>query len=170
MVNPNPVPPNFRVVELSAWENALKIRLCFVLGMPIPVSETVKCRMTSSFLWDFSSTETSISPFEVNFRALLKRLSRIWRSLPGSPMTSYEILGGTRQASSNPLLWAWNAIEETVLLTISAKLKFTASNSILLASIFEMSRMSLIMVSKDSPEALIALRYSFCSEVIPQCY
>jgi hypothetical protein len=45
MVNPRPVPPYFRVVELSAWANGSKMWASLFSGMPMPVSRTVKCRM-----------------------------------------------------------------------------------------------------------------------------
>jgi hypothetical protein len=40
MTSPNPVPPNFRLVELSACEKALKSFSFWKLEMPIPVSLT----------------------------------------------------------------------------------------------------------------------------------
>ena len=45
IVSPRPVPPYFLVVEESAWENESKIDLCLSLGIPIPVSDTVNCKM-----------------------------------------------------------------------------------------------------------------------------
>ena len=38
MVSPSPVPPYWRVMEPSAWENASKISFCFSGAMPMPVS------------------------------------------------------------------------------------------------------------------------------------
>ncbi len=42
MERPRPVPPNSRVVEVSACEKASKIFLCLSGAMPIPVSRTAK--------------------------------------------------------------------------------------------------------------------------------
>src|ERR1700726_2890506 len=41
-VSPSPVPPNLRVDDESACENASKINCCLSLGIPIPVSRTLK--------------------------------------------------------------------------------------------------------------------------------
>ena len=40
MANPNPVPPNFRVVDWSACEKTSKIVESLSSGIPIPVSST----------------------------------------------------------------------------------------------------------------------------------
>ena len=48
MVRPSPVPPYFRVVEVSSCSKARKILSCFSGGMPMPVSRTAKRRPTSS--------------------------------------------------------------------------------------------------------------------------
>ena len=42
MARPRPVPPYFRVVELSACSNGRKIADCLSAGMPMPVSRTSK--------------------------------------------------------------------------------------------------------------------------------
>ena len=44
MAKPRPVPPNRRVVEESAWVNGAKIVSNFSAAMPMPVSETEKCK------------------------------------------------------------------------------------------------------------------------------
>ena len=48
IARPRPVPPYWRVVELSAWVNASKITACFSAGMPMPVSLHRECSTTSS--------------------------------------------------------------------------------------------------------------------------
>ena len=48
MASPRPVPPNRRVVELSAWVKASKIDRCLSAGIPSPVSVTQKFRPTWS--------------------------------------------------------------------------------------------------------------------------
>ena len=42
IVSPSPVPPYFRVAEVSACEKASKMDCIFSLGIPTPVSETEK--------------------------------------------------------------------------------------------------------------------------------
>ncbi len=74
MVKPRPVPPYFRVVEVSAWENGSKINCSFSPGIPTPVSTTVN-RSVQSCSWIAStSTFSATSPFSVNFMALPARL------------------------------------------------------------------------------------------------
>ena len=46
MANPSPVPPYFRVVEVSAWLKASKSRPCCSAVMPMPVSRTLTTRST----------------------------------------------------------------------------------------------------------------------------
>ena len=50
IASPSPVPPNFRVTELSAWTKGSKIALHFSLGMPTPVSITSKTRCDFALL------------------------------------------------------------------------------------------------------------------------
>ena len=40
IVSPQPVPPYWRLIELSACANVSKIIACFSSGMPGPVSDT----------------------------------------------------------------------------------------------------------------------------------
>ena len=47
IVRPRPVPPYFRVVEVSSCSKARKILSCLSRGMPMPVSRTVNRRPTS---------------------------------------------------------------------------------------------------------------------------
>src|SRR5882762_1800831 len=78
MVNPSPVPPKVRLVEVSACWKASKISSCFSRGMPMPVSETAKAST-----WNeprraeelnplppaFRLTDSSTRPQEVNLKA-----------------------------------------------------------------------------------------------------
>ena len=87
IANPNPVPPNFLVVEPSSWVNARKIWSSLLLLIPMPVSFTSK---RIRLLPDWVLTNLSdkwISPLCVNLMALLIRLERIWRSLTLSAST-----------------------------------------------------------------------------------
>lgn len=49
ILRPSPVPPYWRVVEVSTCKNHSKIALCFSVGIPIPVSRTEKCSTASGF-------------------------------------------------------------------------------------------------------------------------
>jgi hypothetical protein len=75
------VPPNRRVVEVSAWEKAAKTVSSFSGGIPIPVSATEKCRSVdppaSAASAASRSTRTTTSPRAVNLMALPTRLTRI---------------------------------------------------------------------------------------------
>ena len=74
MINPNPVPPNLRVVELSAWVKGWNSRdICFAV-IPILVSLTENLIFALSETRLTSSEETSTSPDWVNLIALLMRL------------------------------------------------------------------------------------------------
>ena len=71
---PRPVPPYFRVIELSDWAKASKITCCFAGGIPGPVSTTLKCRTDRHAVFDSTSTFTTTSPAEVNLTAFPTRL------------------------------------------------------------------------------------------------
>ena len=87
MARPRPVPPYRRAMDESAWLNDWKSRPIWFFGMPMPVSRTATRSSTSSpSTW--LSTETTTSPFSVNFTAFDSRLRRIWRSRPRSPTTA----------------------------------------------------------------------------------
>ncbi len=62
----------------------------------MPVSVTVKCNSTSSFVCDSTRTDATTSPFSVNLMALPIRLVSTWRSRPGSPVRASGTSGGTR--------------------------------------------------------------------------
>ena len=47
MARPSPVPPYFRVVEASTWENDWNSRPTRSAGMPMPVSLTVNFTMAT---------------------------------------------------------------------------------------------------------------------------
>ena len=81
ITRPSPVPPYFRVVELSACVNDWKSLACCSGEIPMPVSVTLTRRNTSPGVVRLAgvshvSTFTSTSPFSVNLNALLIRLVR----------------------------------------------------------------------------------------------
>ena len=77
MARPKPVPPYFRVVESSAWENAWNRRPWASGAMPMPVSVTVKRSSVVSAVASSRVVRTTTSPCAVNFTALPTRLVRI---------------------------------------------------------------------------------------------
>ena len=81
-LDPSPVPPYLRVVELSACVNGSRISCCFSAGIPIPVSLTATCKVTVSVTGRIRRS-TITSPCAVNLMALPTRLTRICRRRPG---------------------------------------------------------------------------------------
>ena len=91
IVSPRPVPPNWRVVEVSACVNELNNDVCWFLLIPIPVSITEHSKKDPSVE---SSTLAIIitSPFLVNLTALPIKLLRICLSLFGSLIISLTVI------------------------------------------------------------------------------
>ena len=107
MARPRPVPPYLRVVEESTCENNLNSSFLFSCGMPMPVSRTaISMRQGSARAvagpaagvgtvpepWcgpgggiSAGDTSTETQPRGVNFTALFRRLTMIWRSRVTSP-------------------------------------------------------------------------------------
>ncbi len=151
MLNPRPVPPYFRVVELSACENAVKSRAVSSGSMPIPVSRTEKCRTVPSARRSPGLTESSISPRSVNLTAFDMRFRSTCPSRSGSPFHRRGMPGGTRSRNSSPLSETRCPIRGPRLASTSSRSKSTRSMEILPASIFEKSRISLMMPSSEMP-------------------
>ena len=51
MANPSPVPPYFRVVEVSAWEKGLNKSFSVSAGMPMPLSSMLSCMCMRLLSW-----------------------------------------------------------------------------------------------------------------------
>ena len=158
IVSPRPVPPNLRVILVSAWvngRNSLSISFC---DIPMPVSFTEKRKMTPSLISLASVTLTITSPCWVNLTALPARLISTWLSRSGSPISWL----GTSEAVCirNSTFFSWALLPTIVakLPMTSSRLKFVRSISIFPASIFETSRMSLIIPSSDFAEPFIFCR------------
>ena len=132
-------------------------------AMPMPVSFTSNSTVTCSAVSPSLLARTSTSPRSVNFTALAVRLTRTCRSRNESPRSPGGISGSMRQASSMPLVCARSASKSTAPSTVSRRLKSMASSASLPASIFEKSRMSLMMSSSDSVLLRIVSTYSRCS-------
>ena len=159
MVNPRPVPPNRRVVEPSAWLNAWNNLLICSAVIPMPVSVTRKTMLAAAGISPSPPavpgergegtrrTSSRISPCLVNLLELPKRLNKhcrtLTRSLSIEPMSS-------GQSTTNALAF-WTTNGRIVLVT--SPIRVATSNdsscsSIIWASIFERSRMSLISPSR----------------------
>ena len=95
IARPRPVPPYLRVVELSAWKKAPKMRACLAGGMPMPVSETSNSSRTSPSRRSSRFTWRATSPRSVNLMALPTRLTTICRRRPASPMSESGTSGST---------------------------------------------------------------------------
>ena len=123
--------------------------------MPSPVSLTaaVTAIGPSASPTTSVSTVSATCPASVNLIALPSRFSRIWRSLVTSPTTMRGVPGRMSPTSSSPFSVALAAISSSAASTHSWRSNVAASRSIRPASIFEKSRMSLMIVSSDSPLA-----------------
>ncbi len=129
----------------------------------MPVSETSKRTTAESSPSSSSLTTRATSPSSVNFTALPRRLTRTCLMRPGSPLRAVGTSGFTRLAISKPFAWALSARSPTDSSTAALRSKSITSKSILPASIFEKSRMSLMMVSRLSAEDRTVSAYSLCS-------
>ena len=164
MASPSPVPPNERATPASACSKALNTRACFDSAMPMPVSRTAKARTTPvAVAASASETSIAISPDGVNFIALPTMFTRIWRMRSASATTCSGTSGATRYVSSRPLRCAGSANICAVSATSSRTANGCGLSSSLPASIFEKSRMSLMMWSSASAEVLTISRYWRCS-------
>ncbi len=149
MVSPSPVPPYSRVVELSACEKASNTRWCFSRGMPMPVSRTDTTRDASSPSAAVMRALRVTSPRWVNLTALERRLSATCRSRPGSPRARRGSVGARSRMSCSPFSCARVATVFAAAVSTSAGENSTASMSRRPASIFEKSRMSLMICSSE---------------------
>ena len=133
--------------------------------MPIPVSRTSKRTATAPSPDSARVTRRTTSPLSVNLTALPTRLVRTCRSRPGSPRSALGTSWRMRQSSSSPLAWAASAKDPRTSRTARRRSKSTISRSTRPASIFEKSRMSLMISSRARPEWSITSAYSRCSGV-----
>ncbi len=128
--------------------------------MPTPVSMTSKRSSTSSPVCSTPRTCTTTSPWSVNLMALPTRLVSTWRNRPASPISQVGSSGGTSAPISRPLDAACSAKSSKISSIAVRRSKSNTSSSILPASILEKSKISLIMVSRLSPERRIVSTYS----------
>ena len=158
MVRPSPVPPYRRVVEPSAWLNAENsLALCSCV-MPMPVSATAISRHARPSLSSSRVIDTWMCPSSVNLTALLIRLVRIWLTRSGSPKSPCGTSSATLNTSSSFFSLALCPISVLTLPSTSSTQNGMVSIVSAPASIFEKSRMSLMMPSNDTPAVWILPR------------
>ena len=121
--------------------------------MPMPVSLTSKRKRTDASSRASTATPMTTSPRSVNLTALLPRFSSTCPRRDGSPTSASGSSGGSTKSSSSPFSSAFSPIRLARLSITSDRLNGIASMSSLPASIFEKSRMSLMIPSSDSAEA-----------------
>ena len=160
IASPRPVPPNWRVVDASAWLNASKTLACFSTGIPMPVSATRKCSRVHPSPRESSRTATITCPRSVNLMALPARFVRICFNRTGSPITPVGMSGAMSTRISSPFSSARTASGFNASPIASASENGIDSRSSLRDSILEKSRMSLRIVSRDSADPLTVLRQS----------
>ena len=159
MVRPRPVPPYLRVVEASAWLKALNRRPRCSGVMPMPVSRIENLISAVFSVRLTSSVETTISPCSVNLTELLARLIRTCPSRSGSPTSARGTLGAVLKSTSSPSFsWALTVTSVARFSMTLSRLKGIDSMASLPASIFEKSRMSLMMPSSEVAERWILVR------------
>ena len=141
MVKPKPLPPNFRVVDTSAWVKLSKILCCLSSGIPTPVSAT--SNRTSIFLMSALCNVSSLMmlalkvtpPFSVNLMALPIKLASTWRNTKASPFT-FSKPSVTHSSSLMPLVNACARNSSKVSSKACSAEKATCSMVNLRASIF----------------------------------
>ena len=164
MASPRPVPPNLRVLEASACSNSSKSLGSISEGMPHPVSSTSNRSSTRSLCSSSCRARRHTLPRDVNLTPLPAKLSSAWRNRVGSPRSQR----GTPSVATSmlsPLRSACSAISERVWSRTASRAKSVCSSARRPASIFDKSRMSLMMESRCRAASLILLSRSPCSIV-----
>ena len=152
MASPSPLPPYFRVVELSACVNASNSVAWTSGAIPMPVSRTPTRSSTSPPGAAAAVTVTVTLPRSVNLTAFERKLRSTCRNRVTSPAT----IGGTdvsrRYARSTPVSLARVATRSSASSTASRTENGWRSRATPPASIFEKSRTSLMIARSASPE------------------
>ena len=149
IVRPNPVPPYFLVVELSAWTNELNSLAICSSDIPMPVSLT-SIAIRSPPSWVILLTPTVIFPFSVNLQALEIKFNTTCFTLVWSAVTkSISVLNSI----TNSLSFFCASGDEVFKTSSNIWLNSNVSlnNSTLPASIFDKSNTSFIRVKRCFP-------------------
>ena len=142
------MPPNWWDIELSVWIKGLnRVSMAF-LSIPIPVSWMEKWNFIPEST-SFESTVISIWPECVNFKALFTKFEITCLTLSRSPMAFFCSSLVVLKFKIMPFSFAMGSNQFFVFWIMSNKLKDRLSISILFASIFEKSKISLITVNND---------------------
>ena len=129
----------------------------------MPVSITAKWISCSLPPKSLPETRILTSPELVNFTALPNMLTSIWRSLVGSLTMVFGMLSSISYPKVRPFSWATGAIRSTASSMLFLTSKGWTSSSILPLSIFEKSRISLMIAKSASPLLLMISIWSRCS-------
>ena len=146
------MPPNRRVVVLSAWLNASKSLCRFSSETPMPVSATITFMVRLSSSDSTRATVNETLPVSVNLIALPTRLSITWNSLSGSPRRGVSNSGSTDIDKLSCFSAALDSIRSITSLKVANELNGILSINNCPASILEKSRMSLMMLNSECPE------------------
>ena len=133
--------------------------------MPMPVSDTSKRSTTPSSPASSRRTCSAMAPRRVNLTAFDRRLARTCRSSRPSPTSASGTSGSTRCDSLTSLPCRRGANDFTRVSRRSRSRNAWGSTTSLPASIFEKSRMSLMMSSSASADSRRASRCSRCPAV-----
>ena len=126
IARPSPVPPYLRVVDVSAWEKALKSFCCLSGGMPMPVSLTAKCRQTSCSVRDSHLDPEHHLPRFGELDGVADQVDDDLAQAVGVAHQGIGHVGATWPASSSPFLWARRASVATVSSRVSRRSKSTS--------------------------------------------
>ncbi len=153
--NPRPEPPYFLVIESSAWRNLSNIPGNFSLAIPMPVSLITNSSRVISPVAPMLLTLMLMVPVGVNLTALPVILTNICVRRVASPESVTGTVSSTNALKLNPFSLI-SPMNNTWTKCITSRiLKAADSIRIIPASIFERSRMSLIMASRFSPATCI---------------
>ncbi len=157
IARPRPVPPNWRVVDVSAWVNGSNSCASCCGAIPMPVSPTCTCSAPAM--------RTETSPSGVNLIALATGSSTPGAAAARRRAAAPGTESSTNSVSSMPFASACGA---SIAQTDSASSRGSngrSSSSSLPASIFEKSSTSLITPSSASPEDTAVAISARCSSV-----
>ena len=164
MASPSPVPPYFREVSSLACSKERKIRCLFSLLTPIPSSLTEKVVFTIPSPAGFCTAFSLICPPRgVNFTAFPRRLISTWFRCRLSPVTHSSEITNSR-VNSIFFSMVCGSIRLYTPSSSCFMLKIPFSSFIFPLSILDISKMSLIRLSRYWEELSILCRQSstFC--------
>ena len=171
---PRPVPPYFRLVDVSACWNGSKMIWCLSGGMPMPVSLTEKkSTMSDWFRMSWSRPQplgatpmwSCTFPSEVNLKAFDSRLRRICWMRFESVSNATGRSGSSSTSKSSFLESAIGRNEAWTSSWMSLNRTWLTSTDIVPDSILDRSRMSLMRPSRSVPALLMVLACSTCFSV-----